>query len=42
MNNRLTQLFSKKKEQPDLFSVDSPAQIDLMKAELRAIADLLK
>jgi DNA-binding transcriptional MerR regulator len=32
----------KKKEQPDLFSVDSPAQIDLVKAELRAIAELLK
>ena len=33
---------SRKKEQSDLFSVDSPAQIDLVKAELRAIADLLK
>ena len=31
-----------KKEQSDLFSMDSPAQIALVKAELRAIADLLK
>jgi DNA-binding transcriptional MerR regulator len=32
----------KKKEQTDLFSMDSPAQIEIVKAELRAIADLLK
>lgn len=33
---------SAKKAQTDLFSADSPAQMDLVKAELRAIRDLLK